>query len=142
MILCDYSSYKRSDLERNSKGVHLAIKDFKCDICDQAFSRKGHLNDHVNSVHMNLTRHSCDLCDYSSYKRSDLERHSKGVHLAIKDFKCDICDQAFSEIFFSIFNQFFFHSYKSCPQLRRVTNKNVNAVAYWEHSIWPFSKKN
>jgi hypothetical protein len=46
------------------------------------------------------------------------------------------------KVFFSIFNQFFFHSYQSCPQLRRVTNKNVNAVAYWEHGIWPFSKKN
>jgi hypothetical protein len=52
--------------ERHSKGVHLAIKDFKCDICDQAFSEKRYLTVHVNSVHKNLTGYSCDLCEYSS----------------------------------------------------------------------------
>jgi hypothetical protein len=31
---------------------------------------------------------------------------------------------------------------KSCPQLRRVTKNNVNAVTIWEHGIWQFSKKN
>jgi hypothetical protein len=47
------------------------------------------------------------------------------------------------KFFFFIFNQFFFHSYQSCPMLRGVTEeKQKKTVAYWEHGIWGFSKIN
>jgi hypothetical protein len=43
---------------------------------------------------------------------------------------------------FLIFNQFFSHSNLRCPLLQGVTKNYKNPVAYWEHGIWRFSKKN
>jgi hypothetical protein len=73
--LCDYSSYKRADLEKHSKAVHLGIKDFKCDICDKAFSRKETLVGHVKRIHKQLKNYSCELCSFTACTKHELEKH-------------------------------------------------------------------
>jgi uncharacterized Zn-finger protein len=96
--LCDFSSHKKSFLQRHFKNVHLGNNNFKCDDCDISFSRNAYLQTHIESIHKKIKRFACDLCDYSSYYKKDIDRHSQSAqhNLGLKSYKCDQCDMTFT----------------------------------------------
>jgi uncharacterized C2H2 Zn-finger protein len=100
--LCDYSAYRRTDIDTHSKAVHIGNnKDFKCDHCDKAFTRENTLVRHVNKKHKNLNIQvnvieETNEIDIKEELIGDVTAAEDAI-LKIQKFRCDHCDKAFSE---------------------------------------------
>ena len=85
---------------RHVKGIHLKIKDFKCDLCEYASADKRSVESHRRAVHGLKSDNDdkdldCEICDKSFGNISSLRRH-KLLHKEETPYSCDKCEYASS----------------------------------------------
>ena len=82
---------------RHVKGIHLKIKDFKCDACDYASVEKKSVANHRRAIHGRRTDpdyadHECDICEKSFANVESLRKHKLYIHDKIRNYSCDACE--------------------------------------------------
>ena len=82
---------------RHVKGIHLKIKDFKCDACDYASVEKKSVANHRRAIHGYRTDpddvdHECDICEKSFANTESLRKHKLYIHDKIRNYSCDACE--------------------------------------------------
>ena len=76
--MCDYKTGRPASRYTHYRGVHLNLRDYKCDMCGKCFKRRSHLICHM-AKHSNLRDHTCDMCGKSFKQRCHLIRHMAKV---------------------------------------------------------------
>jgi len=74
--LCEYKSYRLSDMKRHKEHVHSEDRKYVCEKCSQKFKWKGDLKVHMDS---HIYR-DCTVCGYFAPKRTGLIVHLKKMH--------------------------------------------------------------
>ena len=59
-----------------------------CSECDYVFYRRDNLTKHIKAVHLKVKTFKWSECSNDFYGKVDLKRHIKSVHLKEKLFKC------------------------------------------------------
>ena len=86
---------------RHVKGIHLKIKEFKCDACDYASVEKKSVANHRRAIHGYRTDpdnvdHVCDICEKSFANMESFRKHKLYIHDKVKSYSCDECEYAAS----------------------------------------------
>ena len=95
---CDYTSDKRSNLDKHVKETHnkLEQKPLCCNHCDYTTVRQGDLKKHIKETHEKLEQKllHCNHCDYTTVRQGDLKKHIKETHEKLEQqlLHCNHCD--------------------------------------------------
>ena len=93
---CEFSSKKKSNVNRHIKTVHEKRRDYKCSMCDYAAGARKDLSKHTKLVHEKIKDIKCEECDYKCSLVQHLTIHVKLVHKRIREYECTICGKQLS----------------------------------------------
>lgn len=67
---------------------------FHCDLCKSSFKRAEHLRIHINGVHLKIREYKCEYCPKTFTQSGDRNQHML-THSSEKLFSCGICKKEF-----------------------------------------------
>ena len=71
---------------------------FKCNQCPYSTDHDRHMRQHVEGVHLKIRNHRCEECGYAALRKSGVERHWDAVHnKGDKKYKCGRCPYSSAE---------------------------------------------
>ena len=78
---CTKEFYQPGQLLQHQRGVHLGLKDFKCDLCDFEAAYHNTLREHILTIHEGVM-YRCDYpgCTKEMNRKGNLDAHKKSAH--------------------------------------------------------------
>ena len=101
IIILQYSTHRKFDLEKHGNTVHKGEKPFNCEFenCKSTFTEKSKMKIHIASAHEGKRPFTCtyESCEMSFGESKTLKNHM-AVHQTEKSYKCEIenCKAAFT----------------------------------------------